>query len=88
MSQGNIAFEMQNGEFPTSTATPTKVVNVTDATYGTVCMLGYVTPASAVSTENVGSGFGVGCLLMDITNGKLYKNVGTTETASFTEITS
>ena len=79
---------MINGKFPTSTATPTEVINVADATYGSVCMLGYVTPESAVSTENVGSGFGVGCLLMDITNGKLYKNVGTTGTASFTEITS
>jgi hypothetical protein len=88
MSVENVSYEMANGTFPSGSATPAAVVNVDDATYGKVMMFGYVTPASAVSTENTGSGYGVGCLLIDITNGSLYKNVGTTGTASFTEITS
>ena len=89
MSQGNIPFELENGSpFDVSGATPTRVINMSDATYGKVCLYGFVTPASAVSTENVGTGFAKGCLLLDITNGKVYKNIGTTGTASFTEITS
>lgn len=88
MSISNVEHEIRNTNFPTSSATPTKVINLYNATYGSECLLAYVEPSSNVSTENTGSGFGKGCLMIDITNGKLYKNTGTVSVASFTEITS
>lgn len=92
MSRGNIDFDLQNGTFPTPSATPVKVINVTDATYGSLCMFGYVTGATAVSLAVLASlgydgEFGVGALLIDATNAGLYQNVGTAAAPSFTEIT-
>ena len=93
MSIGNVPFEMQNAQFPAPSATPVKVVNVTDATYGTLCIDGYVTGATAVSLALTASGgyvgqFAVGCTMRDTTNAGFYQNVGTAAAPSFTEITS
>ena len=89
MSQGNVAFELTDGvPFEKPVVSPTRIINVADATYGKVCVFGTVLPTSgALSTENVGSGFAPGCILVNITNAKLYINSGTTTTAAFTEIT-
>ena len=93
MSVANVQFEMQETKFPTPSATPVKVVNVTDATYGSLCMDGYVTGTVAVSLAITASGgyigeFAVGCTLRDVTNAGFYQNVGTAAAPSFTEITS
>ena len=93
MSRGNIDFQLQYGSFPTPSATPVKVVNVTDATYGSLCMDGYVTGATAVSlaltaSEGYVGQFAVGCTMRDTTNAGFYQNVGTAAAPSFTEITS
>jgi hypothetical protein len=93
MSQSNVEFEMRNTKFPTPSATPVKVVNVTDATYGSLCMDGYVTGATAVSlaltaSEGYVGQFAVGCTMRDTTNNGFYQNVGTASAPSFTEITS
>ena len=92
MSRGNIDFELQYGTFPTPSATAVKVINVTDATYGSLCVFGYVTGATAVSLALTASGgyvgdFGIGALVIDTTNAGLYQNVGTAAAPSFTEIT-
>lgn len=93
MSTGNIDYEMQNSKFPTPSATPVKVVNVTDATYGSLCMDGYVDGTVAVSLALTASGgyagqFAVGCTMRDTVNAGFYQNVGTAAIPSFTEITS
>ena len=89
MSLGNVAFELTDGvPFEKPVVSPTRIINVADATYGKVCVFGTVLPTSgALSTENVGTGFAPGCILVNTTNAKLYINTGTTATADFTELT-
>lgn len=93
MSVENVSFEMQNGTFPAPSAVPVKVVNVWDATYGSLCMDGYVTGTTAVSLAilaslNYAGVFAIGATLRDVTNAGFYQNVGTVAVPSFTEITS
>ena len=93
MSVENVSYEMQNGTFPVPSAVPVKVVNVDDATYGSLCMDGYVIGTVAVSTaitasEGYVGEFAIGATLRDTTNAGFYQNVGTAASPSFTEITS
>jgi len=87
MSQGNVAYEMQNGiPFPLPSATVVKVINVADATYGSVCLFAY---GNTVPTDG-SSGYGIGCLFLhtDGDDGSaLYVNEDTTASCDFNLIT-
>ncbi len=82
MSSGNIAFELQNTEFPIPSTTPVQIINVQDATYGKACVFMYVKGAPgtyAVASSAAGpTAYAKGCLAIDTANGAIFVNSNAT----------
>jgi len=82
MSTANVYVELVKGQSETPSATPVKVLNVLDATYGKVAILAYGTTVPSAVT-----GYAVGCIFIH-TDGSgeavFYVNTGTTASCTFT----
>lgn len=82
MSQGNVAWELQYGEpFPAPSATPVKVINIANNTYGKVCLFGYGT-----SVPDGVTGWSPGAIFIDTdaaADAQVHYNEGTTASCSF-----
>ena len=87
MSIANVYEEAQNGKGPRPSATPTKLFNVDDATYGSVCLYAYGTTVVSDGT----TGYAKGCIFVDTdaaASNIFYTNEGTTASAAFKVATS
>lgn len=79
MSSENIAFELQNAEYPVPSTTPVAVLNIKNATWGKQAVLMYVlgdpdTYAKASNGFDQATAFAKGCLAIDTSNATLKVN--------------
>lgn len=94
MSQANVDFEMSNGKFPVppTSGEPIRVINVADATYGSVAVL--IVAGRAISLAATGTGYAEGCIGIDTTgvsgansDSAFVKNTGSSASPTWTIVT-